>query len=225
MSKKESNNNYIEMVTHQLRTPLSTVQSSIDLLELYIRKGNKARQLQILNKVRKGLSELRKIIDQSTLLYKSETKKVDVIKKKIYVRELINDVIESVITDASDKHFINVDIEKAAETVDADEFILKEILLNLLTNSIKYSPEGGQIKITASMRGNKAVLSVKDEGIGIPSSDLDRIFEPFYRCSNAAEIEGEGLGLSIVKQLAGLLNAEIEIESGVNKGTEFKVIL
>jgi signal transduction histidine kinase len=225
MSKRNSKNNFIEMITHQLRTPLSTVQSSIDLLELYIQKGNKARQLQILNKVRKGLSELRKIIDQSTLLYKSETNKVDVIKKKVYLRQLINDIIESVITDASDKHLINVVIENNAETVNTDEFILKEILLNLLANAIKYSPEGGQIKIAAYMRGSNVVLSVKDEGIGIPSSETDKIFEPFYRCENAGEIEGAGLGLSIVRQLTGILRAEIEIDSKVNKGTEFKVIL
>ncbi|MGK9475487.1 sensor histidine kinase [Melioribacter sp. OK-6-Me] len=225
MKKRDSKNNYIELITHQLRTPLSTVQSSVDLLELYIRKGNKARQLQILNKVKKGLNELRKIIDQSTLIYKAETNKLSLTKKEFNLRELINDIIEIVITDTSDKHFINVDIENSAETIFSDELILKEILLNLVTNAIKYSPEGGQIKITAARRGNRTILSVKDEGMGIPASDINKVFEPFFRGSNTSEIEGAGLGLSIVKKLSALLQAEIEVESTISKGTEFKLVL
>ncbi len=225
MGKRNSKNNYIELITHQLRTPLSTLQSSVDLLELYIQKGNRARQLQVLNKVRKGLNELRKIIDQSTLIYKAEANKLSVTKKEVNFRELINDIIEIVITDTSDKHFINVEIENSAETIYSDELILKEILLNLLTNAIKYSPEGGQIKITATRRGNRTILSVKDEGMGIPASDINKVFEPFFRGSNTSETDGAGLGLSIVKKLSALLQAGIEIESAINKGTEVKLVL
>lgn len=216
---------FINITSHQLRTPLSTIQSSIELLELYIKKGNAARQLQTLNKVKKSISYLKDVIENITELYKKEKQKQKLNVSKIVLREFINELIEEIIVQASENHLINVNIEYPEKYIYGDEFILKQILVNLLINSIKFSPEGGQIQMSVRKSNKYLELSIKDEGIGIDEKDIKKIFQPFYRANNATDIPGIGLGLAIVKKLIKIHKGKIKCYSSLGNGTEFQIFI
>jgi signal transduction histidine kinase len=106
-----------------------------------------------------------------------------------------------------------------------DEKLLRQILTNLLSNAIKYSPEGGKVRFELECVGSLAVLSIQDEGIGIPAKDLSQLFESFHRASNVGTIPGTGLGLAIVKKCVDLHGGQITVESVMDVGTRFAVTL
>jgi len=219
----KSNKEFLSITSHQLRTPLSTILSSVDLLELYIKKKNTTRQLQVLNKIKNSILYLRNVIDNITELYKNETLKPTI--GKIDLRKFVNDLIEEIIIEARGDHLINVHIDDSLKEFRGDEFILKQILVNLFMNSIKFSPEGGQILLSVKKLGNYLNFSVRDEGIGIDEKEIKNLFKPFYRAKNVENIPGLGLGLAIVHKLVKLHKGKIKITSSLNKGTEVNVLI
>lgn len=219
----KSNKEFLSITSHQLRTPLSTILSSVDLLELYIKKKNTTRQLQVLNKIKNSILYLRNVIDNITELYKNETLKPTI--KKIDLRKFVNDLIEEIIIEAREDHLINVHIDDSLKEFCGDEFILKQILVNLFLNSIKFSPEGGQILLSVKKSGSYLNFSVRDEGIGIDEKEIKNLFKPFYRAKNVQNIPGLGLGLAIVHKLVKLHKGKIKITSSLNKGTEVNVLI
>ncbi|MEJ5351684.1 MAG: HAMP domain-containing sensor histidine kinase [Melioribacteraceae bacterium] len=222
-SLTKSNKEFLSITSHQLRTPLSTILSSVDLLELYIKKKNTTRQLQVLNKIKNSILYLRNVIDNITELYKNETLKPTI--KKIDLRKFVNDLIEEIIIEAREDHLINVHIDDSLKEFRGDEFILKQILVNLFLNSIKFSPEGGQILLSVKKSGSYLNFSVRDEGIGIDEKEIKNLFKPFYRAKNVENIPGFGLGLAIVNKLVKLHKGKIKITSSLNKGTEVNVLI
>ncbi|HAJ64701.1 MAG TPA: hypothetical protein DCP31_40255 [Cyanobacteria bacterium UBA8543] len=106
-----------------------------------------------------------------------------------------------------------------------DEKLLRQILTNLISNAVKYSPSDSTIKFNLTCLNDKAIFKIQDQGIGIPLEDQTRLFESFHRARNVGTIEGTGLGLAIVKQCVDLHTGEITVESEVGKGTTFTVIL
>jgi len=219
----KSNKEFLSITSHQLRTPLSTILSSVDLLELYIKKKNTTRQLQVLNKIKNSVLYLRNVIDNITELYKNETLKPNI--QKIDIRKFVSDVIEEIIIEAKEDHLINVHIDDTIKQFNGDEFILKQILVNLFLNSIKFSPEGGQILLSVKKAGNFLNFSIRDEGIGIDEKEIKNLFKPFYRAKNVENIPGLGLGLAIVYKLVKLHKGKIQITSSLNKGTEVNVLI
>lgn len=218
-----SNKEILSTISHQLRTPLSTILSSVDLLEFYIKKKNASRQLQVLNKIKRSVINLRNVIDTITELYKKQNQKLNI--KKIEIRKFINDLIEEITVEAKEDHLINVHIEYENKYFYADELVLKQILVNLFLNSIKFSPEGGQILLTVKKENRYLEFSVRDEGIGIDEKEIKYLFKPFYRAKNALEIPGFGLGLAIVEKLVKLHKGKIFCKSSLNKGAEFIVFI
>jgi signal transduction histidine kinase len=107
----------------------------------------------------------------------------------------------------------------------ADESLLRHIFGNLITNAVKYSPEGTPVLFSAHRDGNDAVFTIQDQGIGIPEQDIPNLFEAFYRCSNVGEIPGTGLGLVIVKRCIDLHSGTIHLDSKPGTGTTFTIRL
>lgn len=214
---------FISSMSHQMRTPVASIQSSLEVLELYIRKENRARQVQTLNKIKKSLAGLVDSLERITRLYKHEVIKQKLKKTKIEPHKFFNDLLDEVIADSENKHYININIDSAINNFLADEFVLKQILINLLANAIKFSPEGGQIQLSVINNKKNFEISIKDEGVGIDKKDLNKLFQPFFRGGNAVTIPGDGLGLAIVKKLCDLHKIKIECFSRLNSGTEFKL--
>jgi signal transduction histidine kinase len=214
---------FVTATSHQFRTPLSTIRSSLDLLDLYIKKENTTRQQEIIEKLKRSVGYLTEMVEKITAIYRYDSVKQKARIKKTDVRKFVSDVLNEVVVNISAEHFINSNIEENISSIYCDEFILKQILINLINNSIKFSPKGGQIRLNVSSSKKVIEFSVKDEGIGISKADLKKLFQPFFRGSNAAEIQGVGLGLSIVKNLSMIHKAKIECLSELNRGTEFKI--
>ena len=216
---------FISATSHQLRTPIASIQSSLDVLELYIKRENTARQIQALNKIKKSLAGLKDTLERITTLYKHE-----VIKQKLKISQIephlfFNDLLDEVMVESENKHFININIDSSVKPFFADEFVLKQIIMNLLSNAIKFSPEDSQIQLSVLTNKKHLEISVKDEGIGIDKKDLKKLYQPFFRGKNAAAIPGEGLGLAIVKKMCDLHKIKIECFSEYNRGTEFVLIV
>jgi len=220
---KKIQNEFISSISHQLRTPIAEMQSSLDLLELYTRKENTTRQFQAINKIKKSVDNLKDTIERITLLYRHELKKQKPNITKIDPRKFINELLNDILIQTDDNHFINVSFETEIKLISTDEIILKQILLNLIENAIKFSPEGGQIQLSVRLNKSNVEISVKDEGIGIAKSDYNKLYRPFYRGNNVGSIPGVGLGLAIVKKLTLILQGKIEYRSEIGKGTEFIV--
>jgi signal transduction histidine kinase len=108
---------------------------------------------------------------------------------------------------------------------DVDVKLLRRAITNLLTNAIKYSPEGAPINVELACEGDTAIIRVSDQGIGIPEDDQRRLFEPFHRASNVGQIQGTGLGLAITRQAVERHGGSISVESQVGVGTTFSVRL
>ena len=111
------------------------------------------------------------------------------------------------------------------EIASLDKKLLKNVLFNLISNAIKFSPEGKSVEITAQVLNSSVKISVKDNGIGISKEDQKHLFERFFRGHNATHIQGTGLGLNIVAKYAELMNGSIDFESKENKGTTFTIII
>lgn len=211
---------FISATSHQLRTPIASIQSSLDVLELYLKKENTARQLQTIHKIKKSIAGLHNTLERITTLYKNEFVKQKLNIVKIEPRKFFNDILDEVIV-SEESCLIIINIEPQVKNIFADEFVLKQILVNLLSNAVKFSPVGGQIRLSAWLEKKSLNISVKDEGIGINKNDLKKMYQPFYRGSNAQFLPGDGLGLAIVKKLCDLHKSNLMCVSEVNKGTEF----
>ncbi len=216
---------FISSTSHQFFTPLATIQSSVELLEYYIKNENYTRQQEIINKIKRSIANLTHTLEGITNLYKYHSLKQKLNLKNIPIRKFVNDLLEEVVVNIGGSHLILVNIEPGLNMIYSDEFILKQILLNLINNAVKFSPQGGQIRFDIQKKKKIIVFSVKDEGIGIAKSDLKKLFNPFHRGKNAATIPGVGLGLAIVKNLSQLLKAKIQCISNLKEGTEFKVLI
>lgn len=212
---------FLSSVSHQMRTPIATVQSSLELLEMYIRSNNPARQYQTINKIKRNLSGLNQTLERITSLYKFNIINQKLRLSRIEPHKFVSGLLEEIIVHEGVSHLINVNIDLRKKYFKADEFILKHIMLNLINNAIKFSPEGSQILIQINSDKNKVKVSIKDEGMGIRKSDMKNLYRPFFRAKNALAVPGVGLGLAIVKRLSTLHKIKIECLSETNNGTEF----
>jgi signal transduction histidine kinase len=149
-----------------------------------------------------------------------------------FLREIIDEIMGS----SKNNPAIHFSYDKNRFIIVSDKKLLRQIFLNLIANAVKFTPSGKNIYLNLSFdpkleiseadsQQKKIKVEIKDEGIGIPGEDLNNIFEPFSRAKNADEIKGSGLGLSIVKRAVDLLDGEITVESKLNKGTAFSIIL
>jgi signal transduction histidine kinase len=216
---------FISSTSHQFRTPLATLQSSVELLEYYIKKENLLRQREVLNRIKKSIDNLTETLERITEFYKYNVDGRKVQSVLIDIRKFVNDLIEEVAVSLSNTHILIVNIDEHLKEIFCDEFILKQILLNLINNAIKFSPEGGQIRLEIKQIAKEIEFSIKDEGIGISKHDLKKLFEPFFRGVNTSAIPGVGLGLSIVKNFTDMIKANIKCSSKLNEGSEFKLII
>jgi signal transduction histidine kinase len=143
---------------------------------------------------------------------------------EINFREYIQDILLEVKPWSKDKQQV-VHEHNGASEICIDPNLTRNILLNLLSNALKYSPDESTVELISQNQGGKLVLKVKDKGMGIPKEDQKNMFTRFYRASNANEISGTGLGLTIVKRYLELMGGDISFISEVGKGTTFKITI
>jgi signal transduction histidine kinase len=158
-------------------------------------------------------------------LSRVDTGKIEFSPRLLNLQTLVENGVASLEPLKTDTHQLNLDINLKSKFYSLDERLLKYIIQNLLSNAIKYSPQGGEILFKVYDDEDNIYMKIRDEGIGIPEEDFAILFEPFHRGKNVGSILGTGLGLSIVKEAVTLHKGHIEVQSEVNKFTEFSITI
>lgn len=223
---------FIANVSHELKTPLTSIKGFAETLKSG-GMDDKQDAIRFLNIIEDEADRLYRLINDILSLSELEQRKAKIVEKEIKVEKTIKEVL-SMLKSQSDKKNIelSVNVQEELENFTGDSDKFKQMLINLVDNAIKYTPENGKVWVEAYNQGekesiDKIVIKVKDNGIGIPKQNMQRLFERFYRVDKARsrKVGGTGLGLAIVKHIVILFNGEIEVESEVGKGTEFKITL
>ncbi len=219
----ELKSRFVTLASHEFRTPLSTILSSVSLISKYNQLGDTEKSDKHIQRIKSAVTNLTGILNDFLSLSKLEEGIVGNNPAEFSVPDLANEIIEELhpmLKPSQQMSFRHA----GHPIVLLDRNIIKNILLNLLSNSIKYS-EKGMIELYAEVNRTNVILSVSDQGIGIPDKDKAFLFTRFFRAHNAGNVQGTGLGLNIVKRYVELLNGYISMESRQGVGTTFSIEL
>ena len=214
---------FVANVSHEFKTPLTAIQGFAETLlgGALDDKANRARFVEI---IRDHARRLARLTDDLLKLSRIEAGRLELEMRPIRVEALVNGCVETARLKAESKGLrINVQLPEGIPQVRGDGAQLGEVLQNLLDNALQYTPSGGQIDVTAASNGDGVTFTVTDTGIGIPESDLERIFERFYRvdAARSREAGGTGLGLAIARHIVDAHGGKIWVESAVGQGSRF----
>lgn len=226
INEKEMNElkgRFISTVSHEFRTPLMSIQLSIDLLQRYLKEIPDQRLSHQINSIQQSIVNLTKLLDDVLTINRADAGKINYEPAKLNLKDTIESVIEEESVYKKENHEVVINYKTERTEFSLDKKLLRYILMNLLSNAFKYSPDGGKIELTVSLLGGYLNFIVKDCGIGFGEDVSDKLFEPFFRAKNAIDIPGSGLGLSIVKKAVELHKGEIQYTSEQGKGTQFSV--
>jgi PAS domain S-box-containing protein len=216
---------FVSMTSHEFRTPLTTIVSSAELLERHIDKMSPAQKGKHFDKIQTAARRMTRLLDDVLIVGKADTGRMQVNPTRFDLKALCQAVLEEVQLSAGSNIQFSLVIKSQRTTVVMDETLLRQVLTNLLTNAVKYSPQGGTVHIELHCGDGQTSIRIADEGIGIPQSDQERLFEPFHRARNVSSISGSGLGLAITKRAVALHGGSIHFESQVGIGTTFTITL
>ncbi len=220
----EIKSRFVSMASHEFRTPLSTVLSSASLLSKYKTTEEQEKRDRHIDKIRNSVRHLNDILEDFLSLGKLDEGKVGTTSSEFNLQEFIHETIEEM--KGLLKHGQHIDFRyQGKQKIFSDKKLLKNIIINLISNAIKFSDENSSIVIDCSVDGRWALISISDAGIGISREDQDHLFSSFFRGANATNIAGTGLGLHIVKRYADLLKGSVQLESELNNGTTVSITI
>lgn len=221
----ELKSRFVAMVSHEFRTPLASILSAAEILQKYGHQGTEQKNQTRYGRIISGARRMTKLLDDMLLFNKAEAGKLQFNPVLTDVTELCRSAIEEIQPLISVDHEIGFLSQMDGCSYCLDQYLLRQILTNLITNAVKYSPHGGEVTVACSCQSQQIVLQVSDQGIGIPDADLDRLFTVFHRGRNVGTISGTGLGLALVKQCVDLHGGTIEVSTEISQGTTFTVRL
>jgi PAS domain S-box-containing protein len=216
---------FVSMVSHEFRTPLTTILAASNLLKLYRHKLTDAEKVDRLEKIEKEVKRMTQMLSHTLSFSRAEAGQTQVSPEPVDLESLCHEVIEEVqLADEGNHQFIVTGADSCGNPL-LDEGLIRQLVTNLFTNAMKYSPDSSTIECQWSAYDDTLMLCVRDQGIGIPANDQTHLFEPFYRALNVTTISGTGLGLFIVKNAVDRHHGKIQVESEVGVGTTFRVTL
>jgi PAS domain S-box-containing protein len=219
---------FIAMVAHELRAPIASVEQQLTVILNGIAGEVTEKQEQLLSRAKERTNGLLTLIKDLLDLSKIEAGMMVQYKEPLPLQEVILRVIDLMEADAEAKKIdLQFSFPSEIPLIQADRNSMEGIFTNLISNAIKYTPEGGKVWVTLGEEGGFVKATVSDTGMGIKKEDLSRIFDKFYRVRTVEtrQIIGTGLGLSIVKSIVDAHLGTISVESEVGKGTTFTVLL
>lgn len=235
----EMKTNFISVVSHEFRTPLTTIQSASELLEYY--EWTKEERTEQLHQIQSEVKHMTALMEDVLFLSRTNSNKAKLNLSEFDLLKFCSQILRqmqktfgqnynlhSFFQDLSNNISIDnlhIQNELPALIVKMDEKLLRQILSNLMTNAIKYSPQNKDIDFKIIVDQQNTTFTVTDYGIGIPEEDIAHLFSAFHRGKNVGILPGTGLGLSIVKNCVDIHNGSISVQSQLNVGTEFTVVL
>lgn len=218
-------NRFISMISHEYRTPLTIILSSVNLIERFNSKKQPENALKYINKIKKSVSDLTLLLEDVLMIGRADAGILKANLRFIDIVQLCKESIDDVITIYNSNFKIDLNTAGTPGEVYTDPNLLKNILINLLTNACKFSGNKPVINLSLEETEASYLISVIDNGIGISEEDQAMLFTMFVRGSNSVSIPGTGLGLSIVKRCVDMLGGKLELKSRLNEGTTFVVCL
>lgn len=220
----EIKSRFISMASHEFRTPLSTILSSAALISKYGRFEDSAQREKHVHRIKDSIKHLTGLLEDFLNLGKLEEGKV--VREVVYfhVEDFFKDVVEELETSLKKGQEISL-ISEGESYFTTDKRLLKNVLINILNNAIKFSEADQQINVKIDNMGHKLSFEIRDKGIGIAVEDIPHLFSTFYRGKNAMNIHGTGLGLHIVKRYVDMLEGDITLTSHLNEGTTCNIRL
>ncbi|MDB5872644.1 MAG: domain S-box protein, partial [Ramlibacter sp.] len=221
----ELKSRFVAVASHEFRTPLAAILSSIELLDDYGSRLPDDERKEIVGLIKNAVSRMNKMVEQVLLTSRLESGKFAFEPKPRNISELLVQVAAEMDQAHPQAARIAMQCEGVEQARLVDAKLLSHILVNLLGNALKYSPPDTSVTCIASADGERLRLSIADRGIGIPPADLPRLFESFHRGTNVGNIQGTGIGLHIVKECVELHHGSIEVQSEPGQGATFHVRL
>jgi len=220
---------FVAMASHEFRTPLATIMSSADLLRHYIDRLPMSEREALFVSIAMAVKRMTKMLEDILVIGKDEAERTEFRPVPLGLDTFFANMIDELRSEAHDinatAHVVKLEIAGEAARGNFDEKLMRHIFGNLLSNAVKYSPHGGAVHLDVDCASENFTFTVQDHGIGIPESDLPRLFETFHRATNVGTITGTGLGLAIVKRSVELHSGSISVASTLGQGTIFTVTL
>jgi len=213
---------FVSMVPHEFRTPLTVILSSNSLLRDYADRFDQGQKKVYADYIEKAAMQLTALLDSMLLIGQMETGRFRFAPVKIYLEAFCRELLDGMLPIVSSSHRLTF-ISNYKKEINGDMNLLRLIINNLVTNALKYSPDGGEVIFEIGSDEENITIKVKDNGLGIPIEDQPHLFEVFHRGSNVKDIKGTGLGLVIVKNAVELHGGCITVESVPDHGTTFTV--
>jgi len=221
----ELKSRFVSMASHEFRTPLSTILSSAGLIARYQEESQQSNRARHIDRIKNNVNGLNSILNDFLSLDKLETGNIPNHPEQVDLIKTIEGVVEELLLMAKKDQKLEFKTAIKDARLTADPQLIRNILLNLTSNAIKYSESGSKVNITLLENKNSFYVEIKDQGIGIPKEDQQHLFDRFFRARNAVNIQGTGLGLNLVKKYLDLVGGKISYSSAEGKGSTFTVQL
>ncbi len=214
---------FVSIASHEFRTPLTSIQLSVSLIEKYAEPFNNPSIIKHVGKVKHAVANLTSILNDFLSLEKLESGKQEPTFHDFDLVKFAEAITEEMQALAKQNQNIIYQHTGIKSTIRLDQNLLKNCIVNLINNAIKYSGENTFIDFTTEINERECIITISDNGIGIPEADQKHLFEAFFRAHNTGTIPGTGLGLNIVSRYTDLMNGIINFKSEVNQGTLFTI--
>jgi PAS domain S-box-containing protein len=221
----ELKSRFVSMTSHEFRTPLAGIMSSIELLSDYGERLDVAERTELVGVIKSSVKRMTQMLDQVLLIGRADAGRLEFRPQPLELKALVMQLVDEVRSLDHRQPVIDIDWRVQGERRLLDERLVRHILSNLLTNAVKYSPEGEPVQLGVTSSSQQVVFTVTDRGIGIPPEDRPLLFQSFHRGRNVGGISGTGLGLAIVKKAVELHGGTIQVESNLGKGSRFRVFI
>ena len=215
----ELKSSFVSMVSHEFRTPLGIIMSSAEILQDYLDQLSAGDRNAHLKSIQKNTRRMAELMEEVLLLGRFDAGRMEFQPKALDLRGFCQRLVDEALSAAECRNPIEVDCPAFSGEARGDERLLRHILLNIITNALKYSECGEPIRFSIQRDGHEAVCRISDNGIGIPESDREWLFNAFHRGRNVGQRPGSGLGLVIVKRCLDLHGGRIQIDSKAAEGT------
>lgn len=216
---------FVSTVSHEYRTPLASILAAASTLRQHSDKLDTTKQQRFLEIIEQKARHLSKLVDDVLQVNQIELDKTKFKPAPLDLLQFFSELIEEQRQTISERHELTFKINGNSQGFWGDRGLLRQIFVNLVSNAIKYSPEGGNIEFHLIGKEAEIIFSIKDEGIGIPPKEQKHLFQSFQRASNVDTIPGSGLGLGIAKACVELHGGNISLDSRVGQGSKFTVVL
>jgi len=218
---EQRKNDFISMVSHELKTPITSLSGYIQILGLKAKKAEDSAAINLLNKSIRQVSKMTDMINGFLNMSRLESGKIHIDAQPFDMADLLKEAEEESLASITSHHLVFAPVESSLVIADRDK--IGQVITNLITNAVKYSPLGSSINIACVTSSDVAMVSVKDEGIGIDQEDIGKLFNRFYRVQNQASISiaGFGIGLYICKEIIERHQGTIAVKSEVGEGSTF----